>query len=191
MSHLNERLPIFTERFRELKGERNDTEFAEFLGVSRQTVGFFGNGNRLPDALTLIKIAQKCGVSTDWLLGLTKFRTQNIGIKKIGEYTGLTESAIAFLHSVCEKPKYTEVIGALLSNEVFPTLLDYVLEMRHAALESELGRQSENVSDGRIVRGYEHEIFLEYMIDTCVKTIVSEMTREWIEKEYPVGRSFE
>ena len=69
----NDRLPIFTESFRELQGERSNTEFAAFLGISRQTVGFYFNGDRVPDALTLVKISQRCGVSADWLLGLSNF----------------------------------------------------------------------------------------------------------------------
>ena len=73
MERKNDRLPIFTERFRELQGERSNTEFADFLGISRQTVGFYFNGDRVPDALTLVKISQRCGVSADWLLGLSNF----------------------------------------------------------------------------------------------------------------------
>lgn len=71
MERKNERLPIFTERFRELQGKQSNTEFTEFLGISRQTVGFYYNGDRVPDALALIKIAEKCKVSVDWLLGMT------------------------------------------------------------------------------------------------------------------------
>lgn len=75
MERKNERLPIFTERFRELQGEQSNTEFADFLGISRQSVGFYINGDRVPDALTLTKIAEKCDVSADWLLGLSDFPT--------------------------------------------------------------------------------------------------------------------
>ena len=75
MERKNDRLPIFTERFRELQGEQSNTEFAEFLGISRQTVGFYWNGDRVPDAITIIKIAKKCEVSADWLLGLDDFPT--------------------------------------------------------------------------------------------------------------------
>ena len=67
------KLPIFAERFHELREERAQAEFAEFLGISRPTVGFYENGSRLPDALTLRKIAEKCNVSADWLLGLTDY----------------------------------------------------------------------------------------------------------------------
>ena len=75
MERKNERLPIFTERFRELQGDRSNTEFAEFLEISRQTVGFYCNGDRIPDALTLKQIAEKCGVSADWLLGISNYPT--------------------------------------------------------------------------------------------------------------------
>ena len=73
MERKNDRLPIFTERFRELQGERSNTEFAEFLGISRQTVGFYWNGDRVPDAITLIKIAKKCEVSA---IGCWGFQTR-------------------------------------------------------------------------------------------------------------------
>lgn len=67
----NNRLPIFTKRFRELQGKRTNTEFADFLGISRQTVGFYCNGDRIPDAVVLRQIAERCKVSSDWLLGMT------------------------------------------------------------------------------------------------------------------------
>lgn len=63
------RFPVFRDRFRELQGDMSNTEFAEFLGISRQTVGFYCNGERIPDALGLKSIAEKCDVSADWLLG--------------------------------------------------------------------------------------------------------------------------
>ena len=48
MERKENRLPIFTERFRSLQEDRTNTEFADFLGLSRQTVGFYCNGDRLP-----------------------------------------------------------------------------------------------------------------------------------------------
>lgn len=121
MGHLNERLPIFTERFRELKGKRNDTEFAEFLGISRQTVGFFGNGNRLPDALTLVKISQKCEVSADWLLGLSHVKSRDSDLQQTCNYIGLSEGAVEFLR----------YIGHDLENnnsDIMPIVLSLLLE---------------------------------------------------------------
>ena len=65
------RLAPFTERIRMLKGRDSYKEFAERLGISRQSLGFYINGARLPDVVTLLQIANRCGVTTDWLLGKT------------------------------------------------------------------------------------------------------------------------
>lgn len=100
MERKGNRLPIFTQRFRELQGERSNTDFADFLGLSRQTVGFYCNGDRLPDVITLIQIAEKCNVSTDYLLGLTNVQTPNTNVKTICEYTGLNESTIYKLNDM-------------------------------------------------------------------------------------------
>lgn len=53
----------------------SNKEFAELLGMSRQTVGFYLNGDRIPDALGILRIAEKCNVSADWLLGLSDIAT--------------------------------------------------------------------------------------------------------------------
>lgn len=93
------RLPIFTERFRELQGDLSNTDYADYLGISRQTVGFYCNGNRLPDVVTLLKIAEKCNVSTDYLLGKSDVKTADPEIQSICDYTGLSEESLHFLHT--------------------------------------------------------------------------------------------
>lgn len=95
------RLPVFTKRFRELQGERSNKEFSEFLEMSRQTVGFYCNGDRIPDALGLKTIAEKCGVSADWILGLSDIQSQDGELKQVCKYTGLSESAIKNIRSFC------------------------------------------------------------------------------------------
>ena len=100
MERKNNRLPIFTERFRKLQGDRSNTEFAEFLEISRQTVGFYCNGDRVPDALTLKQIAEKCNISADWLLGITENPTVDANIKAACKATGLSEKAIKNIKSI-------------------------------------------------------------------------------------------
>ena len=115
MAHENDRLPIFTERFRELKGQQNDTDFAGFLGISRQTVGFYSNGDRLPDAITLVKISQKCGVSADWLLGLSDYKnkeTESTSAKELG----LSEKSVNFLARHILKPDFISTINLLIED---------------------------------------------------------------------------
>lgn len=67
------RFPEFQGAFVELMGDMTIQEFADKLGMSRATVGFYSAGQRIPDALGIRTIAEKCGVSADWLLGLTEY----------------------------------------------------------------------------------------------------------------------
>ena len=108
----NARFPIFAERFNQLRGESSIIEFAELLGMSRQTVGFYLNGTRIPDALTLRQISEKCSVSADWLLGLSDVREQDAEIRQICNYTGLSEAAVLRLH------EYTEIFSKHITNIV-------------------------------------------------------------------------
>lgn len=97
-----DRFPKFRERFRELQGTRTNTEFADFLGMSRQTVGFYCNGDRVPDAIGVRDIAKKCDVSADWLLGLSDERAINGDMAQAARYTGFPASSISKLHELAE-----------------------------------------------------------------------------------------
>jgi len=69
------RLPVFREKFRELRGDLTQAQFADKLGLSRPTVGLYESGARIPDAKVLQKIASRCNVSADNLLGLPSCQT--------------------------------------------------------------------------------------------------------------------
>lgn len=90
----NIRFPLFRERFLQLKGERTTVEFAQVLGMSRATVGFYESGQRIPDALGIKKICKTCGVSADWLLGISTVKTSDTTTQAICQATGLSEKAV-------------------------------------------------------------------------------------------------
>lgn len=96
------RLKVFRDRFELLRQERDlsNTDFAKFLDMSRQTVGFYLNGERVPDALMLIKIAEKCNVSADWLLGLTEIRNPDTNIAFALQCLGLSDSSAKTLLAI-------------------------------------------------------------------------------------------
>ena len=94
------RIPEFKKRFNELsEAYENRAAFADMLGLSRQSVNFWLNGDRTPDAESLRIIANKLHVSIDWLLGIPgALRNPDPDVQAAVSYTGLSEKAIENLH---------------------------------------------------------------------------------------------
>lgn len=63
------KVATFSERFREAFGDRNATEFAQELGLSKQSISAYLNGTRNPIRTTTEAIAIKLDVSPVWLCG--------------------------------------------------------------------------------------------------------------------------
>ena len=51
------------------------SSFARFLGMNQQTVYYYLNGDRKMSLDFVYTICEKCGVSADWLLGLSDERS--------------------------------------------------------------------------------------------------------------------
>lgn len=81
--------------------ENNYTQedIAEFLNLSRATITNYESGKRSPDYDTLIKLAKKYNVTTDYLLGLTEAETTDKDKRYICDYTGLSVETVDKLHS--------------------------------------------------------------------------------------------
>lgn len=99
----NNRLPIFRERLEELRkemGVSSNTEFAKTLGISRQTLGFYLNGDRIPDCETLAQICKRCNRSANWLLGLSKDTSiESPAVDQLGLSPGAVKQLSLFSHS--------------------------------------------------------------------------------------------
>jgi hypothetical protein len=66
---------VFPSRLRELAGEMNTSEFARFLGLRQPTLSRYMKGERTPTVKQLQTICHKCGVTVNWLTGLTDDRS--------------------------------------------------------------------------------------------------------------------
>lgn len=142
-----------SQRLRDLRTERKisfDT-LAEAIGVSPQVLKNYELACRYRDCppnlqpnkmeaiagmsiSTLYKIAQYFNVSTDYLLGFTKYPTPNATLRSICEYTGLSEKAVLRLHdkarqkgssisAVIESQEFWDIIHVLNIAKIQPDLL--------------------------------------------------------------------
>jgi transcriptional regulator with XRE-family HTH domain len=59
---------IFSNRLKILRNGRRKAAFAEYLNTSPQNYGRYEDG-RIPSTVILSQIANRCGVTVDWLLG--------------------------------------------------------------------------------------------------------------------------
>jgi len=87
---------VFAIRLESLIKERgyiNET-VAKGVGVTRQAVGNWVNGDSVPDILTTIKLASFFNVSTDYLLGIKN--TATISVK------GLSQKQVSALLDIIE-----------------------------------------------------------------------------------------
>lgn len=124
------KLPIFRERLRSLQGDMSITAFADKLELSRQTVGFYLNGDRIPDALTLRAIADRCNVTTDYLVGKSNIPAVNPDMQNAIKYTGLSESSIQTIKALQQgkSPRGMQILNSLLSVPQFTlALIDKLL----------------------------------------------------------------
>jgi transcriptional regulator with XRE-family HTH domain len=89
----------FPTRFRKLMelNKVSQKAMAELCGVQRQSISLWYNGDTRPDIVSLGKIAQYFGVSTDYLLGLTDYKTTDKATQELCNTLGLSEEAIKIL----------------------------------------------------------------------------------------------
>ena len=119
----NDRLPIFRENLYKLMGDMSITEFAGKVGLSRQTMGFYLNGDRIPDAETLVRICEKCNISSDWLLGLSGDRNrQPCAVDELGLSSNAVQNIAIHRHI----PQIMHGLNTLLESEKFMCFLSEI-----------------------------------------------------------------
>ena len=124
-------LPKFYERFRELRGDMTQSDFAKKTGLSRPTIGFYENGERLPDAYKLKQIAEKCGVSADWLLGMTDVRSTDMEDRHMADELNLSTMAIDALREYKESAfafHYQRVLDTILCDGILSRMVDSLMQ---------------------------------------------------------------
>lgn len=87
---------VFRKRLLQLRTEKrlSQSKLAKQLGISPATIGYYENGDRLPDIDIAARIANFFDVTADYLLGFSNSRTAEKSMKTACAVTGLSEEAI-------------------------------------------------------------------------------------------------
>lgn len=109
----------FATQLRALMAAKKCTQqqLAEKVGTSRQSVGYWCNGDTAPDIVTAGAIADYFGVSTDYLLGRSKSPTITEDIAVTEKTTGLTAQSIKALQSI--SINNAKVLNEIIKSEAF------------------------------------------------------------------------
>lgn len=105
----------FPSRLRATMDEKGITrkELADYLGVTRQSVGYYCDGSAAPSMENLAKIAQYLEVSTDWLLlEPTNVKSIDADIVRACKYTGLSETTIQNIANIVHDPLQNVLLAA-------------------------------------------------------------------------------
>ena len=86
------------DKLRDLRNERNlsQAQLAKRIGVNSFTVALYETGDRLPSLPRLIALSRSLGVTTDYLLGVSREKDCCLDV------TGLTQRQIESLEAVIE-----------------------------------------------------------------------------------------
>lgn len=77
----------------------NESDLVRKTGIGKASINAYIKGEQMASIDKLVIIAKKLNVSTDYLLGLTKYPTVKEDYKKVQKITGLSEKAIDILKS--------------------------------------------------------------------------------------------
>mgnify|MGYP001121717367 FL=1 len=102
---------VFGKRLKELRKEHGYTieQFADMVGISKSTLGYYENDKRMPDIEILARIANVLNVSADNLIGRTNTTAQKGKMKTVCEFTGLSDSAAEFLAQLVKDKDYEKL----------------------------------------------------------------------------------
>ena len=99
MENKNTYTGVFGKRLKELRKANGYTieEFAGLVGISKSSLGYYENTDRLPDVEVLARIADALNVSADYLIGRTNTAALKGKMKTVCELTGLSDEAAEYL----------------------------------------------------------------------------------------------
>lgn len=102
---------VFGKRLKELRKEHGYTieQFADMVGISKSTLGYYENDKRMPDIEILARISNVLNVNADYLIGRTNTTDRKGKLKTVCDFTGLSDQAAEYLSELVENRDYAKL----------------------------------------------------------------------------------
>lgn len=102
---------VFGKRLKELRKANGYTieQFADMVGISKSTLGYYENDKRMPDIEILARIADTLNVNADYLIGRTNTTALKGKMKTVCEFTGLSDCAVEYLSELVQNKDYEKL----------------------------------------------------------------------------------
>lgn len=168
----------FPRRLENLMKQNNITQqtLADELGVSRQSVSYYCNGQSSPDWETIVKIAGYFKVSSDYLLGLSEVDTPKTDIRATADLTGLSQNSVELLMGWRSSSRYVEhlnVLNFFFSDPRFILFIDRVIRYLDKANKLEEVRAKYNATNSYILKEASDDIVKEIELREGLKDTLS------------------
>ncbi|MBP1562404.1 MAG: helix-turn-helix transcriptional regulator [Oscillospiraceae bacterium] len=111
MERKNTCVEVFGKRLKELRKANGYTieQFADMVGISKSTLGYYENDKRMPDIEILTRIADTLNVNADYLIGRTNTTALKGKMKTVCEFTGLSDNAAEYLAQLVKDKDYAKL----------------------------------------------------------------------------------
>ena len=151
MERKNTCVEVFGKRLKELRKAKGYTieQFADMVGISKSTLGYYENDKRMPDIEILARIADTLNVNADYLIGRTNTTAQKGRQKTVCEFTGLSDRAAEYLSEIAEKKDYAKLS---IINHLFDELTE---DYDFYSYETQNGEEAANSILGALLLYFE------------------------------------
>lgn len=173
----------FKDRFWELykeSGCSSVAQFAKVLGMNRQSVDRYYNGDRLPDLPSIYQICKKMNVSADWLLHISDVRKPSAELRGVSEFTGLSEESlnkIIWLSNYAEEKDSLSYLMELSNFEMmilkFSRYLQIVRMLK--AEDLDITKLPIDIQNGKVVLGLNESVsFFKQEVKNAIDDLCDE-----------------
>ncbi len=119
----------FSERLSKLLKDKKEQgiiqdDVAKSIGVSRQALGKWANGETVPDILDLKSLAVYFNVSSDYLLGLSELSNGDISLTNASKLTNISEKSLLKLSEIYLDDLSAKYMNILIQNDYISKMID-------------------------------------------------------------------